>query len=369
MLRFCIFIFFALSPLSVTAVPLQTEDGYPVPQPGYNFTFPEDHGNHPGFRIEWWYITGHLFTKENRRFGFQATFFRSASKPPNTLSAGEEEDLYLAHMGLYDLETQRHYYEERLNRETVDTYSRTGQLDARHGNWKLKMEEGAETMKLTGSVNSDLIYELELSPLKPLVFFGEDGTSRKGAGPTERSYYITYTRLAATGYLQIGGNKHLVSGTAWMDHEISSDQLSDAQVGWDWASIQLFSGEEIMLYRLRYADGSSDPYSTLVWIDKEANITHFTPADFSFHMGPLWKSPQSGTQYPIGMVVTLPQKLPTTARKIELRPIGKNQENIGHLGGIDYWEGACDVLNEEGTTIGHAYIELTGYSKSISDRL
>jgi hypothetical protein len=50
--------------------PLTTPDGFAVPQPGRSFSFPRDHGSHDGFKVEWWYITGHLEAAGGRTFGF-----------------------------------------------------------------------------------------------------------------------------------------------------------------------------------------------------------------------------------------------------------------------------------------------------------
>ena len=67
-----------------------------------------------------------------------------------------------------------------------------------------------------------------------------------------------------------------------MDHEISSSQLDHDQVGWDWASLQLDDGREIMAYRMRKRDGSTDPFSTLAWVDAQGQVTHLSPADFAW---------------------------------------------------------------------------------------
>ena len=40
------------------------------------FDFPEDHGPHPEYALEWWYYTGNLLETEGSRFGYELTFFR-----------------------------------------------------------------------------------------------------------------------------------------------------------------------------------------------------------------------------------------------------------------------------------------------------
>jgi predicted secreted hydrolase len=255
-------------------IPLTTAEGFAVPQPGHRFSFPRDHGNHPDFKIEWWYVTGHLYadatpTSPARRFGYQATFFRqaapltpAASAPPSP-SFGDAH-LYLAHMALLDVQTGRFLHQERLNREGWDATSSATTLDVRNGDWSLRLADPADPspsppLLLRGGLRADATFALTLTPAKPLVIFGEAGVSRKGADPSAASHYLTFTRLRTSGELTLrtdaGTEKIRVTGDSWMDHEISSSQLSAGQVGWDWLSIHFTDGRELMLYRLRLRDG------------------------------------------------------------------------------------------------------------------
>ena len=43
-----------------------------------DFNFPKDHGPHPDFRTEWWYITGNLSASNGNDYGYQFTIFRTA---------------------------------------------------------------------------------------------------------------------------------------------------------------------------------------------------------------------------------------------------------------------------------------------------
>ena len=45
------------------------------------------------------------------------------------------------------------------------------------------------------------------------------------------------------------------------------------------------------------------------------------------------------------------------------------QEMTGKIGGVPYWEGACDVLDEKGNKVGVAYLELAGYVEGLAERL
>ena len=354
-------IFFALFVLSGHAargadVPLTTTDGFAVPRPGHVFTFPRDHGSHPEFKIEWWYITGHLFAEGGRRFGYQATFFRSAAPDKST-------HLYLAHMALIDVGAGKFHHQERLNQSGWDAHAATDTLDVRNGPWSLRFIDAAtERMELHGGVRGEVGFTLTLAPAKPLVVFGENSVSRKGSAPTAASYYLTFTRLSTEGMLTLGDERLRVTGESWMDHEISSSQLDQNQVGWDWVSIHFNDGRELMVYRLRLRDGSADPASSLTWVDAAGGKQK---RDFQWNVIDRWTSPATGASYPsrVRLITTDPATGKPAA--LTLVPLALDQELTGSLGGIPYWEGACRVLDAEGREVGNAYMELTGYAKDL----
>ncbi len=357
--------------------PLTTPEGFAVPQPGHRFVFPRDHGNHPDFKIEWWYVTGHLGADGGRRFGFQATFFRSAG-PRGAADINPSfgsGQIFLAHMALLDVSTGKFLHQEKLNRAGWDAASASGTLDVRNGPWSLRLADPTDPsptprLELTGGIRADAAFTLTLTPAKPLVIFGENGVSRKGADPAAASYYLTFSRLRAEGELTLATAadaasapaKFRVTGEAWMDHEISSSQLSAGQVGWDWLSVQFTDGRELMLYRLRLADGTADPASTLTWVDAAGQTQR---APFTLEVLDRWTSPATGAAYPsrLGLSTTDPRT--GTAVRLLVEPLAKNQELTGALGGIPYWEGACRIRDESGRELGSAFLELTGYAQAL----
>ena len=153
-----------------------------------------------------------------------------------------------------------------------------------------------------------------------------------------------------------------------MDHEISSSQLTAQQVGWDWAGIQLNDGREIMVYRLRLKDGTTDPASALSWVDRDGHATMQSASAFSWNGTDVWKSPHSGAAYPLP--VQLKATDPATGLPVEfiLVPLVQDQELEGTFSDVPYWEGACRVL-QNGKPVGSAYVELTGYSGSLTRAL
>ncbi len=359
--------------------PPPTVGGFAVPQPGRPFQFPRDHGSHPEFALEWWYLTGHLFETNGAQYGFQATFFRRAS-PQSTNAESAATDtfgdgqLFLAHMALLEVGTGRFLHQERLNREGWDARASTDTLDLRNGNWSLRLSPGTAgrfgpELELRGGIGSVASFVLKLEPQKPLVVFGTNGVSRKAAEPTAASHYLTFTRLKVNGELVFDGTPRPVIGEAWMDHEFSSSQLGAGQVGWDWVSVQLQDGREVMAYRMRREDGSTDSFSTLAWIDREGGVKHFGPEGFRWIPEGEWKSPKSGAVYPAR--VRLVTRDPETDRErvLHLEPLAAAQELTGAIGDIPYWEGACRVRDADGREIGRAFLEMTGYTGTMQGRL
>ncbi len=351
-------------------IPALTADGFAVPKPNPSFVFPRDHGSHPEYKIEWWYLTGHLQTRSEasaplRRYGFQATFFRSAAplsvaRRPAPPAFGHDQ-IYLAHMALIDIESGRFLHQERLNRAGWDAAAATHKLDVRNGDWNLRMSD-TEVLHLSGGIRAEARFNLTLSPVKPLVKFGENGYSRKGSAPTAASYYLTYSRLSVEGDLQVDGRSTPVIGQAWMDHEYSSSQLDENQIGWDWLSAQLDDGREIMFYALRLRDGSFDPASRLTWVDQTGQ-THIR--DYHWEVLSRWRSPHTGAEYPQRVRLITTDPADNRQRIFQVIPYHADQELTGEIGGVAYWEGACRIEDENDRIVGRAYMELTGYDKPV----
>ncbi len=356
--------------------PAVEAEGFAVPQPGRVFAFPRDHGSHPDFRLEWWYVTGHLAATADpgRRFGFQATFFRQAAPRPHAEQpAGNfgRDQVFLAHLALLDVRTGAFRHEERLHREGWAAGAATETLDVRNGDWSLRLRPAEapgqpERLDLRGGIRAEVALRLQLEARKPLVVFGEDGVSRKGAEPAAASHYLTFPRLAASGTLQLAGpdgtEELAVTGEAWLDHEFSSSQLGAGQVGWDWLSVHLRDGREVMLYRLRRADGTADPASRLTWVDA-AGRTSVQP--FTWEIQRAWRSPATGAAYPTRVRVRTTDPATGAEVVLDVEPLAEDQELTGALGGIPYWEGACRIKGADGAELGRGYLELTGHARPL----
>ena len=350
----------ALVPLIAASVLAQTTpDGFAIPQAGRAFVFPRDHGSHPEFRTEWWYLTGHLDGAKGRRFGFQVTFFRQASR----VGQGGVQLLHLAHAALLDAASGTFVHEEKLNREGWDAAASETTLDVWNANWSLKLDEATKQIHVVATVKAEALLKLKLNIVKPLVVFGTDGVSRKGDAPDAASHYLTFPRLQAEGLVRFGAEDIPVTGEAWMDHEFSSSQLAEGQAGWDWAAIQLRDGREIMVYRMRRLDGSMDAASTFTWIEKDGTLRAVEHDAFTWEALATWRSPHTQAEYPNRVRIT------TAGAAFELRPLVMDQEQGGSISGLPYWEGACDVLDAEGVVVGRAFLELAGYSGDLRRHL
>jgi predicted secreted hydrolase len=349
--------------------------GYDLALPGYDFQFPRDHFSHPSFQVEWWYYTGNLQTPEGRSFGFELTFFRlgaRASRPdartgPEKSTVWDLDDVYLAHFAISDIAAGEFHKTERLNRAGPGLAgAELDQARIWNGNWEVRWLEplapgGRQKLR---AVSEDFSINLDLTPAKPPVVHGAEGVSRKAAGPGRASHYISFTRLSAAGTLSLSGREFAVNGTAWMDHEFSTDSMGLDQTGWDWMSIQLDNGEELMLYRMRRKDGSADPVSSGTFVDRAGKALHLEWSDIVMEPAEPWESPRTGGRYPLRWNVAVPRlKL-----ALECRARFANQEVVSQRElSPTYWEGAVVYEGRVGEqeVRGVGYLEMTGYDKPI----
>ncbi len=222
--------------------------------------------------------------------------------------------------------------------------------------WSIAAVSGAPMTWRVQAADQDMSLDLNLTQLKPPVLNGDNGVSRKAAGPGNASYYYSISRLQAEGFLQIGRQRFAVVGLSWLDREWSSSPLSADQAGWDWFALQLDDGTELMLYQLRRLDGSRDPWSAGTWIDAHGDSNHLDADDFGIEVLQFWDSPL-GARYPSGWQVSVPG----LDLQLDVNPVIEDQE-LGAT--VLYWEGAVDISGKRnGRKLGgRGYVELTGYA-------
>jgi len=342
--------------------PLQAQ--YRTALPGYRYEFPRDYFNHPDFQTEWWYYTGNVKSVGGHRFGFELTFFRqAASRDPAKTAAWDINDIYLAHLALSDLDGGKFYHAERTNRSGPGMAGASEAL-ARiwNGNWQVQWED--EDQKLQG-INDRFQFHLKLHSERPPVIHGENGLSQKAEGPERASHYISLTRLATSGSIELAGKRFEVSGTSWMDHEFFTHQLDSDQTGWDWLSLQLADHTELMLFHIRRKDGSIDPYSAGTYVDAAGKTVHLQRSDFTLQAaGETWTSPDTHAVYPVHWIITIPK----LGLALEAKTPLESQELTGKTKlAPNYWEGAIVLTGtRKGEPLGGVgYLELTGYDRAV----
>lgn len=339
---------------------------------GYRYEFPRDHGSHDAYRTEWWYYTGNLRAGDGREFGYQLTFFRRgipAEQVKTLPSKWSVTQLYLAHFALSDLTRQRFRYAEKLSRAGLGKAgAEPDRLHVWIDRWRAEAPPTEAGRHRLRAAEGDLAVELDLSPEKPPVAHGTGGLSRKGAEAGQASHYYSFTRMATTGRLTIGPESFDVTGASWMDHEFGSADLGRDLVGWDWFSLQFDNGTDMMLYRLRRADGSADPVSSGTFIDREGKGHHLSIGDFTLEPLSDWTSPTSKARYPQRWRLTIPSR----QLALELTPRMAAQElATTRSTQVTYWEGAIAAAGTAGgqPVQGKGYMELTGYAERFNKKL
>jgi predicted secreted hydrolase len=323
--------------------------------PGYRYSFPRDHAAHPEFQTEWWYYTGHLRARDGRRFGFELTFFRvGVRREVRSRSAWALHDVHFAHFALTDVGRRRFHVTDRINRGALGM---SGALTERYrvwiDDWEASLDGERHALRAS---HPDWSLALSLRSTRPPVIHGVDGVSRKAEGPGRASHYYSLTRVMGGGTVRVGSEALAVTAQAWMDHEWGSNQLTPEQVGWDWFSLQLDDGRELMLYLLRRRDGSNEPVSSGTLVAADGRARHLPLDAFHVHATGEWRSPHTGGRYPAGWRV----RIPGENLDVTVTPLMPDQEVIPTGGaGVVYWEGAVRV---SGGATGVGYVELTGYA-------
>lgn len=319
------------------------------------FRFPEDHGPHPRYRSEWWYLTASLESESGEAFGVQFTLFRQALRPaPVFASPWDTSQVYLAHLAVTDVADAGHLEAERIARghpqlAGVEAEPFRAYLDG----WSLAAAgPGLGGLTLSGTTEQFDV-RLRLEPVKPVVLQGNHGLSPKGPG--QASYYYSLPRLAARGEIRVGERRRTVTGTAWIDREWSTSVLGEAQSGWDWFALQLDDGADLMMFQLRNDTGLRDPYDQGLWVDADGNAHPLRVPDFRLEPLRHWQD-TDGVRWPVAWRASV--MTPTGPRQLEIHAVLDDQR-MDTL--IRYWEGMVRVFDDGGRRIGTGYMELTGY--------
>ncbi len=351
-------------PAARLAAPPIDPGGFARAEGPQEIRFPEDNGPHPEYLTEWWYYTGNLDSEDGKHYGFQLTFFRRALAPPAFLpgprdSAWAADQVYLAHFSFTDVEGESFYAFERFSRGAAGLAG--AQADPYRvwlENWFV--EQTPDGRYLLSAESGPVAIRLTLVDSKGPILHGIQGYSQKGPEPGNASYYISQTRLESEGAIRIEDEEIAVRGLSWMDHEYSTSALGAGQVGWDWFSLQLDDGSELMLFQLRNEDGTPAEFSSGTLIAADGSTRHVARDEFSLRVEESWTSPDSGAVYPSVWTIEIPGE----GLRLRVEPYLAAQElRVSFV----YWEGAVQAAgSRNGAPLsGSGYLEMTGYAHSM----
>ncbi len=314
--------------------------------------FPDDHGPHPAFRSEWWYLTVALRSPAGEEFGVQFTLFRQALRPAGPQApedAWRSGQVYLGHLGVTDVDGGRHYEAERLARGHPRLAGAVAApFAAWIEGWRLA-SEGPSFLPLrltgtTGEFDVDLVF----TDGRPPTPQGDRGLSPKG--PNQASYYYSIPRMTATGTLRLPGGTVPVSGLGWIDREWSTSVLADTYAGWDWFALHLDDGRDLMVFQLRRRDGRPDEHDQGLLIDAEGPRP-LDADDFSLAVERQWRDRRS-VRWPVRWRLRIGGDTLLVEAALDDQVMDTS---------IRYWEGLVRVHTLEGERVGSGYVELTGY--------
>ncbi len=324
-------------------------DGFAIPQRGVPFRFPADHGPHPDYRIEWWYLTADLKGADGKDYGVQWTLFRSALSP-GAVANWSSPQIWMGNAAITT--PTQHLVSERFSRDGAGMAGVTAvPFEAWIDDWQMKarptVAAGEDALsridlKATGA---NFRYELSLDASAPLVAQGDGGYSVKSAGGQASRYY-SQPFYTARGTLKLPTGDVAVTGEAWLDREWSSQPLSSDQTGWDWFSLHLENGEKLMGFRLR---DSGAGFTSATWIAADGKPTPLS-------LGALTMTPLKTTEV-AGHSVPTEWRLEIPSRHFSVTTTPLNPQ-AWMATRFPYWEGP---ISFEGTQKGRGYLEMTGY--------
>ncbi|MDE1164056.1 MAG: lipocalin-like domain-containing protein [Pseudomonas sp.] len=327
----------------------QNAQGFAQVTPGRTFVFPQDHGAHPDYRIEWWYVTANLKADDGQAFGVQWTLFRNALAPGAEASGWSHRSLWLGHAALTT--ASQHFVAQALARGGIGQAGvNPSPFKAWIDDWQMQSlaspgQDPAGNLLLSAR-GDDFSYRLHLSTAQAPVLQGQQGYSQK-SDQGQASYYYSQPFYQASGEVSSGGKTWHVTGHAWLDREWSSQPLAAQQTGWDWFSLHLADGQQVMLYRLRYANGTQHLSGN--WISADGRNQSL--GSEAITLTPTASHRVQGRSVPVRWQVQVPSK----GLDVTLQALNPNAwMNVSP----PYWEGPVQL---NGSTRGEGYLEMTGY--------
>jgi predicted secreted hydrolase len=348
---------FLALPFVLAAARANADDGYPAVEAGHPLSFPRDHGSHPAFRTEWWYVTGWVTDAGGRDYGIQVTFFRHRPRIAEASpSAFAPKQLLFAHAAVADPALGRLRHDQRAARAGFGLAEATeSTTQVAIDDWSLVLDGDVYRARIAAR---EFAFDLSFTSRQPVLLNGTAGVSRKGPLLEQASFYYSRPQLAVTGTVTLGGKDITVTGIAWLDHEWSSEYMASGASGWDWTGINFADGGALMAFRMRDRAGG------MLWAggtgrNAGGDVHVFGPDEIRFTPRRTWRSPRTSADYPVAMTVR--------AGNVDytLEPLIDDQELDSRAStGTVYWEGAVRVTGSDGSA-GRGYLELTGYGSPL----
>ena len=317
--------------------------------------FPRDHGAHPDYRTEWWYMTGWLDGR-SAPIGFQITFFRARTTiDPANPSAFAAKQLVIAHAAIADPARGTLLHDERVARTGFGAVSAsTEDTDVLLDRWRFARSPQSGAYRGVVAARGFTL-ELDAQPTQPLLLQGDAGYSRKGPLATQASYYYSQPQLTVRARVTREGKSEVRTGEGWLDHEWSSTMLADDAAGWDWIGMNLDDGSALTAFSIRSRSNSTPLHAYASLRTRGRSVQTFEPRDVHFSTRADWTSPRTRATWPVSREVRVGDRTFTT------QPLMDDQELDSRSStGAVYWEGASQLL-ENGKTVGRGYLEMTGY--------
>ena len=353
--------------------------------PNYRMSFPQDHGTHDQFDIEWWYLTANLQDEAGDPYGLQWTLFRfKNSRPRSSQAEGNNsssslknspvtlnestvsldkkwhnDQIYMAHASIHSLDT--HWFSEKFARGGVGNAGLTAlPLNLFIDDWQWLNSDGdtglfPSTLTFsatdTSKPNAEASATFTLNQTGPLVQHGDNGFSVK-SNNGHASHYYSAPFISIEGELTqaidtVTAAPIKLKGQAWFDKEWTSQLLDTGTQGWDWLSLHLDDGNKIMAFRMRLKN--QDDYVTGSYITSTGEQITLQPGDLTLQ--PVSVKKVDGRQLPLIWKLIIPSK------KIDLT-ISTLKDKQWNNAAVPYYEGMVKI---EGSHGGVGFLELTGY--------
>ena len=348
---------FLLVPLALAGARADAQVRYPAVVADAVPEFPRDHGSHPAFRTEWWYVTAWVRDSAGHECGVQITFFRTR---PGVAEGGTSrfapKQLLFAHAAIADPVHGRLRHDQRAAREGFGlAEAAEGTTDVRIDDWALRLAGDTYHAHVAAR---DFSLDLDFTASAPPLLQGARGLSRKGPQPAQASHYYSRPHLDVNGTLTLDGRVLAVRGTAWLDHEWSSSYLSSAARGWDWTGLNFDDGSALMAFRIR-DNGGATWWAGGALAARDGRARELQPAEIRFTPRRQWRSPRTGIDYPVAF------RVEAGGVDVTLVPLLDDQELDSRASvGTIYWEGAVRAIAGD-REVGRGYLELTGYGSPL----